>query len=58
MKREKILENIVKLLKNYGANKVVLFGSYVRRKEKPESDIDIIVEFSERKSLFDIVGIE
>jgi len=38
--------------------KVAVFGSYVRGEEKPGSDIDIIVEFSERKSLLELVKIE
>ena len=58
MKREKIFEGIVQMLKNYGARKVAIFGSYIRGEEKPGSDIDVIVEFLERRSLFDIVGIE
>jgi len=35
-----------------------VFGSYVRDEEKPGSDIDILVEFSERKSLLELVRIE
>ena len=30
----------------------------VRDKEKPESDIDVLVEFDERKSLLTLVNIE
>jgi len=58
MKREEIFEKIIRMLKNRGVRKVAIFGSYVRVKEKPESDIDVIVEFSERRSLLEIVGIE
>ena len=58
MNREELYEKIVQILKNQGARKIAIFGSYVRGEEKPESDIDIIVEFSERKSLLDLVGIE
>ncbi|MFH1096433.1 MAG: nucleotidyltransferase family protein [Candidatus Desantisbacteria bacterium] len=58
MKREKIFERIAQMLKNYGVRKVAIFGSYIRGEEKPESDVDVIVEFSERRSLLDIVGIE
>ncbi|MDP2798534.1 MAG: nucleotidyltransferase family protein [Deltaproteobacteria bacterium] len=58
MNKEDIFEKMTRILKNQGARKIAVFGSYVRGEEKPESDIDIIVEFSERKSLFDLVGIE
>jgi predicted nucleotidyltransferase len=40
------------------AIKIAIFGSYARDEAKPESDIDILVEFSERKSLLDLEGIE
>jgi hypothetical protein len=58
MGQQEIYNKIVRFLKNQGAKKVAVFGSYVRGEEKPESDIDIIVEFSERKSLLKIVQIE
>ncbi|MDI6841051.1 MAG: nucleotidyltransferase family protein [bacterium] len=58
MNREEIFKKIAQLLKKQGAKKVAVFGSYVRGEEKPVSDIDVIVEFAERKSLLDIVGIE
>lgn len=49
---------VTKILQKYGIRKAFLFGSYVRDEQKPSSDIDIIVEFRDRKSLLDIVGIE
>jgi predicted nucleotidyltransferase len=58
MNKEEIFERIVQVLKNQGARKIAVFGSYIRGEEKPESDIDIIVEFSERKSLLQLVRIE
>jgi predicted nucleotidyltransferase len=58
MNREEIFEKIARLLKDRGVRKVAVFGSYVRGEEKPESDIDIIVEFSDRKSLLELVSIE
>jgi len=58
MGQQEIFNKIVRFLKNQGAKKVAVFGSYVRGEEKPESDIDIIVEFSERKSLLKLVQIE
>lgn len=35
-----------------------VFGSYARGENRPESDIDILVRFSEPKSFFDLVGLE
>ena len=58
MNRDELFEKIANLLKGHGVRKVAVFGSYVRGEEKPESDIDIIVEFSERKSLLELVRIE
>jgi predicted nucleotidyltransferase len=58
MNKKEIFEKMTRILKDQGARKIAVFGSYVRGEEKPGSDIDIIVEFSERKSLFDLVGIE
>jgi hypothetical protein len=38
--------------------KIAIFGSYARDEANPESDVDILVEFCDRKSLLDLVGIE
>jgi len=56
MNRKELFKKIVTTLERYGAKKIAIFGSYARNEAKPESDIDIIVNFSERKSL--LVGIE
>lgn len=56
-KRE-MFRKIARLLEEQGAKKIAIFGSYVRGEEKPESDIDILVEFKERKSLLEFVKIE
>jgi len=58
MNKATILEKIARALKEQGATKVAIFGSYAREEERPESDIDVIVEFSERKSLLELVRIE
>ena len=58
MNRKEIFEKIAQILKNEGAKRIAVFGSYVRGEEKPESDIDILVEFSKRKSLLELVRIE
>lgn len=58
MLKKELLDKIVRKLKNEGAKRIGVFGSYVRGGEEPGSDIDIIVEFSDRKSLLDLVRIE
>jgi len=58
MKRKEIFEKISQVLKDQGAKKIAVFGSYVRSEEKPGSDIDVLVHFSKRKSLLELVRIE
>lgn len=38
--------------------KIGVFGSAVRGETRPDSDIDLIVEFSKRKSLLALVALE
>lgn len=40
-------------LNKFGVKKIGLFGSYARNKQKPDSDIDILVEFEKGKKTFD-----
>ena len=58
MNREDLFKKIISILARYRVKKIAVFGSYARGEAKPESDVDILVEFSERKSLLDLVGIE
>lgn len=58
MQDKEIFREIVSILRGYGAKKIEVFGSYARGEEAPGSDIDILVEFSERKSLLEFVKIE
>lgn len=55
---EKKKEEIVKYLEKEEADRIAIFGSYTRGEETQKSDIDILVNFSEPKSLLDIVRIE
>jgi predicted nucleotidyltransferase len=54
----RISEEIISVLRRHGANYIALFGSVVKGKATSKSDVDVLVEFSERKSLLDVVGIE
>ena len=58
MNRNQILHTIVRQLKKEGARKIGMFGSYARRTSKAGSDIDLLVAFSKRKSLLELVRIE
>ena len=53
-----IFKKIISILRGHGAKKIGIFGSYARGDMNPESDLDVLVEFTDRKSLLDIVGIE
>lgn len=61
----KKLEEIKEILKKYRdeikkefkAEIIGVFGSYVRGKEKPESDVDILVRFMEGVTIFDLFGL-
>ena len=50
-------EIIISFLKKHGAIKIGIFGSTARGEERPDSDIDILVEFNEVKGLFEFIGI-
>ena len=55
---DKLYKKIETYLAKKGAIKISIFGSYSRGEETKNSDIDILVVFSDRKSLFDLVEIE
>ena len=42
---------------SYKAEVQGIFGSYARGEEKPGSDVDVLVEFKEGASLFDLVDL-
>ena len=53
-----VLEEIKEIpRKEYKAELVGIFGSYVRGEEKKMSDIDILVRFLTGATLFDLVGL-
>ncbi len=58
MSREEIEATVISILGRYGARKIGLFGSYARGDERPDSDLDLLVEFTDGKSLLTLVRIE
>ncbi|MBF0563900.1 MAG: nucleotidyltransferase family protein [Nitrospirae bacterium] len=51
-------DTIVSMLKPHGVKSIAIFGSYARGEASPHSDLDVLVEFMTKKTLFDIIGIE
>lgn len=58
MSREEIEATVVSILGKHGVRKIGLFGSYARGEERPESDLDLLVDFRDQKSLLTLVRIE
>ena len=55
---KQIKKTIVPILKKSDIVRSALFGSVVRSDFNDESDIDILIEFQGRKTLFDLVGLQ
>lgn len=53
-----IKEKVLPLLKKAGVLKSSIFGSVARGENLPDSDVDILVEFPEGKSMFDLIDLE
>lgn len=49
---------ILALAERYGARSVRVFGSVARGEETPTSDVDVLVEFADDRSLYDLVGLQ
>jgi len=55
---KKYLIKIIPILKKYGVKKASLFGSIVRGDVHKNSDVDILVDIPEEKSLFEVMDIQ
>ncbi len=53
-----IKEKAVPILKEAGITRSSLFGSYARGEESQDSDVDILVDFPENKSLFEFAHVK
>lgn len=58
MNIQTIKTRVAPILEEEGVIKAAVFGSHATGEAKPDSDVDLLVEFSDRKSLFDLVGIK
>ena len=50
-------DDILKIASQYGAKKVRVFGSAVRGEDRPDSDVDFLVDLEEGRSLMDLGGL-
>ena len=55
---EKIKEKILPILKKEGVLHSSIFGSYARGENNSKSDLDLLVELPEGKSLLDLAGLQ
>ncbi len=55
---ESIKKILIKVLMEHEVKKAALFGSIVRGETTKDSDIDLLIEFEGRKSLFDLAGLK
>jgi uncharacterized protein len=51
-------EAILDLAYHHGLRRVRLFGSVVRGEEKPDSDVDVLVDLEPKAGLLDLIGFE
>ncbi|QSV45801.1 nucleotidyltransferase family protein [Geobacter benzoatilyticus] len=49
---------IISFMARHGAKRVGVFGSYARGEARPDSDLDLIVWFSDPKSLLGMIRLE
>lgn len=49
---------IISFMARHGAERVGVFGSYARGEARPDSDLDLIVWFSDPKSLLSLIRLE
>ncbi|WP_342306311.1 nucleotidyltransferase family protein [Methanolobus sp. ZRKC5] len=54
----KYKQTIVPILIKNDVDKAGIFGSFARNEAREDSDIDILVRFKDRKSLFDLARLE
>ena len=54
---EALKSRAVPVLRSHGVVRAAVFGSFARGEQDEDSDLDLLVEFEERRSLLDLVGL-
>ena len=57
-KIKEISERAVPILRRAGVKKAAIFGSFARGDERKDSDIDLLIDFPDGKSLLDFIGLQ
>ncbi|MBI2443726.1 MAG: nucleotidyltransferase family protein [Candidatus Magasanikbacteria bacterium] len=55
---QKIKKTASPFFKSYGVKRAAVFGSMARGKATRASDVDMLIEFKDKKSLLDLVALE
>jgi hypothetical protein len=55
---QEIKEKIVPILKEHKVTKAGIFGSYAKGEQKKKSDVDILVEINDNRSLLEVIGLK
>lgn len=58
MNTDEIALHLRSTFERHSVIRAALFGSYARREEKEDSDIDIVVELPSDKSLLDLISLK
>ena len=52
------IDKLIEVCRNHGTRRVALFGSFVRGDARPDSDIDLLVDFLEPTGFLALVRLE
>jgi predicted nucleotidyltransferase len=53
-----IKAQLIPILRQHGVVFAAIFGSFAKKKERPDSDLDLLVRFNENKSFFELYNLE
>jgi len=51
-------EELLAMMRRHGASNPRIFGSVARREDRPDSDVDFLVEMESGRSLLDLISLQ